>query len=72
MLFADLIATLGIGTPLHILEDGSPGDEYMLSATICDVDILDPEFQQMFARFKDYRVDTISLYNGRLMVIVKK
>ena len=70
MVLGELLTMVGIGTPLHIIEDGSVTEEYIKSVTLCDFDLLDPDFAGVFDLCKDREVDSITVFDGRLMITV--
>ena len=71
MVLGELLSKVGVGTPLHVIEDGNVLENYMKSATLCEFNPLDPDFGEMFDICKDREVDSITVKDGRLMIIVK-
>ena len=71
MILGELLTQVGLGTPLHIIEDGSILEDYLKSATLCEFNPLDPDFAKAFEICKDREIDSITVKNNRLMLIIK-
>ena len=71
MILGELLTRVGLGTPLHIIEDGGVLEDYLKSVTFCEFNPLDPDFEEVFEICKGREVDSITVKVNRLMLIIK-
>ena len=71
MVLGELLALTGIGTQLHVICDGAVGEEYMESATLCALDFTDPDFEHLLKEYGDHKIDTVSVKDNRLFIMLK-